>query len=90
MKYEKGQPTVRGRNSVIHADILLKFKEKHQLDDILPYLVENNYKFEFECMGVGDSKTVEEYTLTIFDICWAVNGTELFQKLEELDFNQGE
>lgn len=88
MKYPKHQPTVRRRASVINTDITIRVLEKHQLDEIMPYLVEEGLQFNFERIA-GDSLTPDVFELQIYEICWANNVTRLFQKLEELDYNEG-
>jgi len=88
MKYPKGQPTVRGRASVLHTDVKITFQEKHQLDEIMTYLVEEGLQFSFERIG-GDSLTPDVFELEIYEICWANNVTRLFKKLEEFDYNSG-
>ena len=89
MKYEQNQPTVRSRASILTTDIEVSFYEKHQVDEILPYLIEHGYSFMFET-EVGDSLTLDRHTLTITDVCWARNVKELFEELEKLDHNGGE
>lgn len=88
MKYEKNQPVVRGRASILHTDIEISFYEKHQLDEILVYLVDKGYTFSFEEV-MGDSLTLDVYKLYIEDISWANNVTALFKELEKLDYNAG-
>lgn len=38
---------------------------------------------------MGDSVTLDKHTLTIVNISWAHNVTEIFQFLENLDYNSG-
>lgn len=89
MIYPKGQPTVRGKASVISTTVTIKFLEKHQIDSVLPYLVEKDCAFSFESAGIGDSQTPEEYYLKIYDVPWAVSMTEIFKKLELCDYHLG-
>lgn len=88
MKYKQNEPVVRGRASILHTDIEISFYEKHQLDEIFSYLVDNGYSFSFE-KEAGDSISLDVYKLYIEDINWANNVTALFKELEKLDYNAG-
>lgn len=89
MKYKQGEPVVRGRASVFKTDIEVSFYEKHQVDEIFKFLVEQNYEFYFE-VEHGDSTNLDVYKLHITNISWANNVTEIFKELEKLDYNAGD
>lgn len=88
MKYKQNEPVVRGRASILCTDIEISFYEKHQLDEIFSYLVDNGHSFSFEKVA-GDSISLDVYKLYIEDINWANNVTALFKELEKLDYNAG-
>lgn len=88
MKYESGKPVVRGRASILTTDIEISFYEKHQIDEVFHFLVDNDYDFSFETEK-GDSLTLDKHMLTIHNISWAYNVTRLFKFLEGLDYNSG-
>lgn len=88
MKYEPNQPVVRNRASVLTTDVEVTFYEKHQVDEVFTFLVDKGYEFYFET-EMGDSIALDKHKLTVVNISWANNVTELFQFLEELDYNSG-
>jgi hypothetical protein len=88
MKYEPNKPVVRNRASVLTTDVEITFFEKHQVDEVFTFLVDKGYEFYFET-EIGDSVTLDKHKLTVVNISWANNVTELFQFLEELDYNSG-
>lgn len=88
MKYKPNEPVVRNRASVLTTDVEVTFFEKHQVDEVFTFLVEKGYEFYFET-EMGDSMTLDKHKLTVVNICWANNVTELFQFLEDLDYNSG-
>lgn len=88
MKYEPNKPVVRNRASVLTTDVEVTFFEKHRVDEVFTFLVSKGHEFYFET-EMGDSLTLDKHTLTVVNISWAANVTELFQKLEKLDYNSG-
>lgn len=88
MKYKPNEPVVRGRASILTTDVEITFFEKHQLDEVFSFLVDKGYEFCFET-EMGDSLTLDKHKLTVANISWANNVTELFKFLEDLDYNSG-
>lgn len=88
MKYKPNEPVVRNRASVLTTDVEVTFYEKHQVDEVFSFLVEKGYEFYFET-EMGDSLKLDQHKLTVVNISWANNVTELFQFLEKLDYNSG-
>lgn len=88
MKYKPNEPVVRGRASILTTDVEITFFEKHQLDEVFSFLVDKGYEFYFET-EMGDSLTLDKHKLTVANISWANNVTELFKFLEDLDYNSG-
>ncbi len=86
MKYKMNEPTVGSRASVLSTDLEITFLEKHQLDEVFPFLVEKGYEFSFET-EFGDSFNPDKHILTVLNIGWARSVTQLFKFLEELDYN---
>lgn len=72
MKYNENEPTVQGKASILTTDVEITFYEKHQLDEALVFLVDNQYEFYFE-VELGDSLKPDKYKLTVVSISWAYN-----------------
>lgn len=45
MKYPPNNPVVRNRASVLTTDVEVTFFEKHQIDEILPFLLTEDISF---------------------------------------------
>lgn len=82
--FNRRKPVVRGRASIISSTLVVRVKWKRQLERIIAFLVANNYRFNWEPGDYGDSSS--EYTLTIDEIIWAENLTEISKILEKCDY----
>ena len=86
--FPKGQPTVRNRASVATTTLSVSFYSKDQLDLFVKDLVKAELYPNFEVeTAVGDSLTLDVYTVTVRDISWGHNVTRLAKIIEKYDYN---
>lgn len=79
------RPVVRGRASVIHTDLTVTVYWKEQLKPAMDWCIEHDVEFEWE-IRKGDSLVPDEFDLTIYNVCWANNLTDLAKVLETCDY----
>ena len=86
--FKNGNPTVRNRSAVIHADITLKFISKDQCDRFVKeYLKTTDYpSLEIETI-IGDSLELDQFLVTITDVCWGHNLTRIGKIAEKYDYS---
>lgn len=89
--FKQGEPVVRNRASVVHAELSVKFLSKEQCELFVKDIVS---KESYPCFSVetvvGDSMTHDEFIVTLEDICWANNLVRISKILEKYDYNGGE
>lgn len=89
MKYPEFEPTINGQAAIIHSEILLTSIKKGQFDEIIEYLIERDFDFEYG-VEAGDSIVKDKYWLSIKELPWAANGFEIFKIAKDSDYNNGE
>ena len=86
--FKRGLPTIRNRAAVIHFDVTFRFISKEQCDLFVAEYVKNN---EYPSITVdtvpGDSLELNIYRVTITDIPWANNLTQIAKLAEKYDYN---
>jgi hypothetical protein len=87
MKIDRRKPVISGRASIIHASLTVKVLWKRQLERMIAYLISNDYSFKWEYIG-GFSLKENHYLLSIDEICWAENLTEISRILEKCDYQE--
>ena len=89
MKIDRRKPVIRGRASIIHASLTIKVLWKRQLERMIAFLIANDYAFSWNWVpkqsGYPGS---DHYLLTIDEICWAENLTEISRILEKCDYQE--
>lgn len=86
--FKESEPIVRGRASIAHWDLEVRFLCKEQLEKFVKLLLKDELMFNVEIESKeGDSVTPTEYIVSIYDMSWANNLTRVGKMLEKVDYN---
>ena len=89
MKINRRKPVISGRASIIHASLTIKVLWKRQLERMIAFLIANDYAFSWSWVSKDSGYPgSEHYLLTIEEIIWAENLTEISKILEKCDYQK--
>lgn len=87
MRFKPGEPkAVDNSAAVIYAELALRFRSKIQLDAFIKLLLKEQDRPHFEVKTADDG---DDFTVTVYDICWGANLVRIAKLAANVDYNGG-